>query len=87
MKKVRVRFYAVAAVLVSVAAVARGEDSAGALLGGEPRAGTCQEECDRKASACVDVCDAKYQEDRARVPCKLACIDDRKACAKNCGAP
>jgi hypothetical protein len=52
-----------------------------------PHAGTCSENCDRKAAECLDGCEAKYKEDKARVECKLQCTADRQKCESACTSP
>jgi hypothetical protein len=49
-----------------------------------PVAGSCSDECDRRASDCVDACEARYKEAKARVECKVACIAARETCDKGC---
>jgi hypothetical protein len=49
-----------------------------------PQAGSCTENCDRKASDCLDACDAKFKDDRPRVECKLQCAADRQKCESAC---
>ena len=47
---------------------------------------SCSEECNRKASDCLDVCEAKFKDDdKARVTCKFECANKRQACEKDCG--
>jgi hypothetical protein len=46
--------------------------------------GTCSADCDKKASECVDACEAKFQEAKPRVECKVACITERENCEKAC---
>jgi hypothetical protein len=45
---------------------------------------TCSASCDKKASDCVDACEAKYQEAKPRVECKVVCITEREKCEKDC---
>jgi hypothetical protein len=45
---------------------------------------SCSAECDKKASDCVDACEAKHAEPKPRVECKVACITDREKCEKDC---
>jgi len=52
--------------------------------GAAPTAGSCSDECDRKAADCVDVCEATHKEAKPRVECKLACIAEREKCEKSC---
>lgn len=47
-------------------------------------AGSCSMDCDRKASDCIDGCEAKFQDPKARVECKLACVTSREKCESNC---
>jgi hypothetical protein len=45
---------------------------------------SCSAECDRKASECVDACEAQHSEAKPRVECKVACIAEREKCEKDC---
>ena len=47
----------------------------------------CSESCDRKASDCLDGCEAKHREDKPRVECKMQCAADRQKCESACPAP
>lgn len=48
-------------------------------------ASACSLDCDRKASECVDGCEERYpDEDKARVECKVTCIEARRRCEANC---
>jgi hypothetical protein len=49
-----------------------------------PRAGSCSETCNRKASECLDACDSKFKEDKPRVECKVQCSADRQKCESGC---
>jgi hypothetical protein len=48
---------------------------------------SCSENCDRKASDCLDACEAKFKDDKPRVECKLQCASERQKCEANCPAP
>ena len=52
--------------------------------GSAPAAGSCSDECDRKAAECVDACEAAHKEAKPRVECKLACVTEREKCEKGC---
>jgi hypothetical protein len=47
---------------------------------------SCGDECNRKASDCLDGCEEKFKgDDKARVTCKFECATKRQACEKDCG--
>jgi hypothetical protein len=69
-----------AAMFVALAA-AVSADSAGA----DSR--SCHESCDRKASDCLDACDATHKDDKPRIECKLQCATERQKCESACPAP
>jgi hypothetical protein len=51
-----------------------------------PRGVSCNEDCNRKASDCLDECEEKFKDDaKARVTCKFECATKRQQCEKNCG--
>jgi hypothetical protein len=56
------------------------------LGAGAPNAASCSEECNRKASDCLDGCEDRFKtDDRARVTCKFECANQRQQCEKECG--
>jgi hypothetical protein len=47
---------------------------------------SCSEDCNRKASDCLDACEEKFKnDDKARVTCKFECANKRQQCEKDCG--
>jgi hypothetical protein len=51
-----------------------------------PGAPSCAEDCNRKASDCLDGCEDRFKtDDRARVTCKFECTNQRQQCEKDCG--
>jgi len=60
---------------------------AGAAGGGQPpRAASCSDDCNRRASDCLDGCEEKFKtDDKGRVTCKFGCATDRQKCEKDCG--
>jgi hypothetical protein len=47
---------------------------------------SCNDDCNRKASDCLDGCEEKFKgDDKARVTCKFECANKRQACEKDCG--
>lgn len=65
--------------------------SSSSAAGPAPRAETlaapsCNDDCNRKASDCLDVCEEKFKnDDKARVTCKFECANKRQQCEKDCG--
>jgi hypothetical protein len=49
-----------------------------------PAAGSCSETCNQKAAECLDGCETKHKEDKARVECKLGCATERQKCDAEC---
>ena len=50
-----------------------------------PQAASCAEDCNRKASDCIDGCEERFKtDDRARVTCKFECANHRQQCEKSC---
>jgi hypothetical protein len=50
-----------------------------------PGAASCAEDCNRKASDCLDGCEERFKsDDRARVTCKFECANHRQQCEKDC---
>jgi hypothetical protein len=46
---------------------------------------SCSDDCNRKASDCLDGCEEKFKDDdKARVTCKFACTQTRQQCEKDC---
>lgn len=45
---------------------------------------SCSARCDDRAAACDDACETRHQDAKPRVECKLACIQERTACEKDC---
>jgi hypothetical protein len=47
---------------------------------------SCSDDCNRKASDCLDGCEEKFKgDDKARVTCKFECTQTRQKCEKDCG--
>jgi hypothetical protein len=60
---------------------ARPAETAGSL-----RAASCADDCNSKASLCLDGCEEKFKnDDKERVTCKLECANARQTCEKRCG--
>jgi hypothetical protein len=63
--------------------------SAGELAPGEgflPLDVSCNADCNRRASDCIDGCEEKFRDDdKARVTCKFECTQKRQQCEKSCG--
>jgi hypothetical protein len=50
-----------------------------------PNAASCSEQCNRKASDCLDGCEERFKDDdKGRVTCKFECANKRQQCEKNC---
>ena len=62
------------------------EASSHAAPGGAlPQAASCAEDCNRKASDCIDNCEERFKtDDKARVTCKFECTNQRQRCEKDC---
>jgi hypothetical protein len=46
---------------------------------------SCSEDCNNKASDCLDACEEKFKsDDKARVTCKFECAQTRQQCEKDC---
>jgi hypothetical protein len=73
---------ALAATLLALLGALASTDPAGAA-----DALSCSENCDRKASDCLDACDSKHKEDKPRVECKMQCATERQKCESSCPAP
>jgi hypothetical protein len=56
------------------------------LQNGAPSAApSCSDDCNHKASDCIDGCEEKFKDDdKARVTCKFECATKRQQCEKNC---
>jgi len=53
-----------------------------------PPTGTpsCTEQCNRRASDCLDGCEERFKnDDKSRVTCKFECANQRQQCEKDCG--
>lgn len=60
--------------------------AAPALGGVAPSAASCAEECNRRASDCLDSCEERFKnDDKARVTCKFECANKRQQCERECG--
>ena len=56
--------------------------SAAAAPEGAP---SCSEQCNRRASDCLDGCEERFKnDDKARVTCKFDCTNQRQKCEKDC---
>ena len=57
----------------------------GAAAAGTPTAASCADDCNSKASQCLDTCEEKFKtDDKGRVTCKLECANARQKCEKDC---
>jgi hypothetical protein len=46
---------------------------------------SCTDDCNRKASECLDECEEKFKnDDKSRVTCKFECSNKRQQCEKGC---